>query len=233
MLYVIYGTDTKKTGAHAAKMIAALAKKRPDASIFSITPENYSSALLDEYIGSVGLFETKHIIKLDGLLADVVEADVLDRVSDMAENEHIFIMREEKLLAAQKKKLEKYAEEVREFALPENKQRTFNVFALADAVGSRDKKKAWSLYQDALREGLVAEEIHGTLWWQVKTMLQVARGDTEGLKPFSITKAKGFLKKHSPEQLRVLASALVETYHEARRGNAEMEIGIEKILLEL
>jgi len=53
----------------------------------------------------------------------------------------------------------------------DKKGREFNIFALTDALGARQKKDAWILYQKALGAGLSAEEIFFKIVWQVKSML--------------------------------------------------------------
>ena len=112
----------------------------------------------------------------------------------------------------------------------------FNVFALTDAVGARDKRRAWTLYMQALSAGLVAEEVFFKVVWQVKSMLiaqktkSVAETD---MKEFPYSKAKGFLKNWKEGELEKLSEDLVTGYHQARRGEGEMETFVEKILLSL
>ena len=62
----------------------------------------------------------------------------------------------------------------------------------------------------------VAEEQHGILFWQVKTMLLVASGETKGLKPFVVSKARKFTQNYSDNELRRLSDKLVTIYHDAR-----------------
>lgn len=184
MLYAIYGTDTEKTSHEAQKIVAGLIKKKPDASVFVLSDENISPALLDEYLGAVGLFEAKYIVRIEGLLTNEDFSELLlGRLPLLKESEHIFVLRDGALAAPLKKKIEKYAKEVRVYDAKEEKQERFNVFSLTEALGNRDRKRAWMLYREALHENLVPEEIHGILWWQIKTMLQVETGDTEGIKP--------------------------------------------------
>lgn len=118
----------------------------------------------------------------------------------------------------------------------DKKGREFNIFVLTDAVGARDKKRAWILYQQALAAGLSAEEVFFKIVWQVKSMLIASRtksvGETD-MKPFPYSKAKSFLKNFKPEELEKLSENLVIGYHLARRGEGEVETFVEKILLSL
>ena len=112
----------------------------------------------------------------------------------------------------------------------------FNIFTFTDAVGSRQKKQAWILYRKALSVGISAEEIFYKLVWQIKSMLIVSKtknvGETD-MKTFPYNKAKSFLKNFKPDELEALSEGLVVGYSLIRRGEGEMEMFVEKILLSL
>jgi len=112
----------------------------------------------------------------------------------------------------------------------------FNIFGLTDALGARDKKHAWILYQKALSAGLSAEEVFFKLFWQVKSMLIASRtksvSETD-MKPFPYSKAKSFLKNFKSGELEKLSENLVTGYYQARRGEGEIETLVEKMLLKL
>ena len=118
----------------------------------------------------------------------------------------------------------------------DKKGREFNIFALTDALGARDKKRAWIIYQEALAAGVSAEEVFFKLVWQVKSMLIAARtksvAETD-MKAFPYSKAKGYLKNFKSEELEQLSENLVTGYYKARRGEEEVETLVEKILLKL
>lgn len=113
---------------------------------------------------------------------------------------------------------------------------TFNIFALTDAIGGRDKKNAWVIYEKALASGMSADEIFWRVMWGVKTMILASKtkdvSETD-MKPFPYNKAKSFLRNWKTEELEALSENLVIGYHEARRGNGPMETMIEKFLLSL
>lgn len=120
--------------------------------------------------------------------------------------------------------------------LLDKKGREFNIFALTDALGARDKKRAWILYQQALLAGLSAEEVFFKLVWQVKSLLLASRTrnvEETDMKMFPYAKAKSFLKNFKPGELERISEDLIIGYHRARRGESEVEILVEKILLSL
>ena len=110
----------------------------------------------------------------------------------------------------------------------------FNVFAFTDALAERNKKQAWILFQKALLAGVSAEEMFFKAVWIVRTMLLASRTKdfTEtDMKVFPYNKAKRSLKNWKAGELESLSEKFVIGYHEARRGNAEIETMLEKILL--
>ena len=118
----------------------------------------------------------------------------------------------------------------------DKKGREFNIFILTDAIGARRKKEAWVLYQKALSAGVSAEEVFFKLVWIVKSMILASRtskfSETD-MKEFPYNKAKSFLKNFKPGELEKLSENLVIGYHQARRGEGEIETLVEKILLNL
>jgi DNA polymerase III delta subunit len=218
MIYFLHGTDTDKARAKAHEMIDSLLKKKPDASFFKMSVENWDPAQLEEYAGGQGLFAQKYIVFLDRLSEDKkIKDDFIDFIKTLSESENIFIMLEGKLDKATLTKIEKKAEKTQEFALAEEKKKEpYNAFALADAVGKRDKKTAWMLYRKAIDKGEAPEALHGMMFWKVKTMM-----------------LGGYPGAYSKEELYSLADKMVTVYHDSRRGVHELETGVEAMILSL
>lgn len=233
MLYVLHGSDSRKSREKLHVLVKKLLLKKPNASYFRVDDENFSEAKIEEYIGSQGLFESKYIVLLDKLLENRESGEVLvSRAGEIADSENIFILLEEEIHERTLKILKRHAEKVQEFSLSkQGKSYRFNVFSVTDAFGGRSKKKLWTLYHKAIRSGVAAEELHGILFWQVKTMLLVDNNDTEGMKQFVVGKARKFLRNYSTEELKKLSSQLVSIYQGARRGAVELDIALESFVL--
>ena len=108
------------------------------------------------------------------------------------------------------------------------------MFAMTDALGARNQKRLWTLYQQALRHGVVNEELHGILFWQVKSMLLAALSKDvkeSGLNPFVYGKAKNYAKNFTLSELKKISSQLVTMYHQAHRGEVDFDIALEKFFL--
>lgn len=237
MLHLIHGTDTKKSRAHLTKCLEKF--NRLGAPVERIEACNCSAEALGDAIGKMALFGVEPVVVLDEPFAyEESAATVLARLDDIAASSNAFIIIESGIDKKVLAEIKKHTASVDSFSLPKTTdyglQTTFNMFALTDALGMRDRKKLWILYQKALREGSAPEEVHSMLWWQAKTMLWVSTGsDTKGLKPFVVTKARQFSKKYTPAELSALANSLISLYHDAHRGLAEFEVGLERLILSL
>lgn len=237
MLYFIHGTDIKKVVEKAHGLVNAMLVKKPNASLFKISTDNWSEETLQELLVSQALFENKYIVELSRLIdREDVKESLVDSLKEIQESENIFIWLEENVDSKTLSKIEKFAEKVQQFdSKKEFKKVEFNIFSLADALGNRDKKKLWMLYQDA-KKFFAVEEIHGTLFWQAKSMListKTKSATESGLKSFVYTKSLKMAKNFSPEELLNLSSRLISISHDARRGIHDFDIALERFCLEV
>lgn len=235
MLYFLYGTDTHKARKKLHELLDLAKKKRPDAELFKITGESFSEAQFDELLVSQGLFENKYTVVLDNLFEkkDIKEY-VLDRINAVAESDQIFLVLEGKVDSVSLKKIEKVAKQSQEFVKAESKKQDINIFSITDGLVAKDKKKLWVSYVDLLNKGGVAEEIHGILFWQVKSMLLAskAKSQTEtGLSPYVYKNALTGARSYKTEELVAMSSELVDMTHRVRQGKGELEIMLEKWVL--
>ena len=243
MFYFLYGEDKDKARKKAHELIDGLVKKRPNAAFFKVDSENFELGKLEEMIGGQGLFESKQIVFLDNVLEDKeTKEEIADKIKEIAESPNAFVFIEGKVDKATLGKVEKSAEKVQEFKIAgspasskESKEK-FNTFSLADVFGRRDKKNLWTLYQEALSQGVAPEEINGVLFWQLKSMIVADKSksaDESGLKPYVFQKSKSFARNYSSEEMKKMSSALVSVYHDSRRGIHEFEIALERFILSL
>lgn len=220
MIYLFHGTDTDKSRVEAQKHVADFCTNDPEAAFFKISADNWQASMLDEYTKSQGLFSPKFIIYIDRLGEDkAIKEEFTGFVDDMAESENTFVVVEGKLDKATLTKFEKKAKKVlASDRKKEDKEENYNTFAIADALGKRDKKSMWILYREAIDRGESPEALHGILFWKAKTM--------------TLSPAQ-FSGKWSKEDIDALLDKLIAVSHEARRGKHEMETGLEGVILGL
>jgi DNA polymerase III delta subunit len=236
MIYFLYGTDTYKSRKKLHELLSQAEKKRPDAEIFKLTSENWSEAQFDELLISQGLFEAKYTVVLDNLFEkkDIKEY-VIDKIKELGESDQIFLMLDGKVDAATIKKIEKVAKQVQEFKLPESKKEGPSIFSVTDGLIQKDKKRLWISYIDFINNGVAPEEIHGIFFWQVKNMILASRTKNigeSGLSPFSFRSASTGAQKYNLEELKTMSSDLVEMTHKVREGKGDLDIMLEKWILE-
>lgn len=116
----------------------------------------------------------------------------------------------------------------------------YNPFAICDAFAEKNKAKAWIIYQQALRQGVPAEEVFFKILWQIKNLLMVKKlisvgladvGKESGLKPFVAGKAIRAAKNFTEEELVNYSYEMLKIYHQERRGESELPIKFEKFIL--
>ncbi len=238
MLYIFYGTDNKKVTDKARTLVDSLRTKKPDASFVEINSDNWNSSIIEEHVGGQGLFSNKYIVYINkvGNDDDVVEK-MIDVMGVMKESSNIFIISEGKVGADLKKSFEKHGEKVVVFDEMEKvAKKEFNIFSLADAIGNRDRFRAWSIYREAVTNGLESESILGTIFWQLKSMAVASGAKTAseaGLNPFVFSKAKKGASIYKDGELGKLLERAIVLYHDGHRGLVDLELGIEKLMLRL
>lgn len=235
MLYFLHG-DFQKVSKKKNDLVSAMLSKKPDAVTVKISSENWSLDKLQEAIGGQSLFTHKYIVTLTNLIEQAEVAEViLGYLKQIAESENIFIWSEKKVDAKSLKKIEKVATKVQNFDLKPAPKNQLNVFALGEAVGERNRKKAWLLYL-GLKEEVPLEELYGIMWWQVKAMILASQSDSAkdaGLKPFVYSKSKNLSKNFSSHDLDCLANKLIDLYHGSRLQSQSLEYNLEKFMLSL
>ena len=241
MLYFFYGSNTEKSGSEARKLVSALRLKKPNAVCVVFDRDTFEAVRFEELIASRGLFEAASIIFCIGVCEDAgVKSFITERIPSLASSRNIFLFREGVADKELRLSMEEHASKMQEYTAlktgTKKYQDEFNIFSLADALGRRDRKSLWVLYRRALSEHLAPEEIHGTLFRQVKNML-LARGaesaSEAALKPFIFAKAKKFSGNYTVLDLKNFSSRLTALYHNARMSGPELEISLERFILDI
>jgi|AntRauTorckE6833_2_1112554.scaffolds.fasta_scaffold01506_3 hypothetical protein len=234
MIYFIYG-DSNKIFKKTNDLIDSILSKNTEATLIKIDSDNFDNFSLDEVIGGQSLFTGKQIIYLKKLFENKQYSEILlKKIKEISESPNIFIITEEKLNKPILNKIEKFSEKVQNF---ESKKvavkRDNNIFDLANALGDKDPKKIWLLYQEKIKS-VRPEEIHGILWWQVKSILSAMKSSSpsdSGLKPFVFQKANTYSKKYKEEEIEKIADDLVNMVHLSRRDGISLDLALERFIL--
>lgn len=233
MYQVFYGNDMAAVRGAAFAAVGEYENK--GFTVETIEPDNYETGILNDKAGGSSLFggATLYLLDTPSTRKDFYE-DTVKNLNLLAESNNKFIIIESGLLAAEKKRFAKYAEEMEEFKSGPSDR--FNVFSLADALARKDKKSLWLLFHEARLNQIAPEEIVGTLWWQLKTLrlAEVTNSAAEaGLKDFPYRKAKGSLSKFKQGEITAVSRSLLKLQHESRLGKRDLDIALERWVLDL
>lgn len=209
MIYAIVGTDTNKR----EKAYEVLAKVGVVSSYIYSEQINTLEALTE----ASSLFGDKVVVNLIQTM-DIASSrdEVIRLLPTMKESKNVFIIDEPFADANRFKRLEKYADKI--FDAREEKKKDVDVFTLCNLFARRDKKGAWIEWM-RMRDLDSPEAIQGALWWKWTMVWQ----DVRAGKP----------SKFSLQECEDIGGKLVRSNIEAHRGEKDLKVALEEIILSL
>lgn len=219
MIYLFSGNDTNKK----LKAIEVfLGREGKGLEIFSIGKGDFDSMQMESFYSSTGLFFSKSLILLSGVLdREEYREFIVDNLDKMESSPNIFLFSEGKLkkpiLDAFKKALPAQAgrAEINIFEQISLKKESFNSFLLANALGDRNKLQLWIYFRQAMENGIMLEALLGILHWKMKDMI-----------------LKKSFQKFTERELQRIDMRLSYLLPEARKNRQDDEAVFEKFLLE-
>lgn len=207
MIYSLVGTDTLRR----EKAYRELASLGP----ISVHIYSEQIAALKPLVEARSLFGEKIVANLIQTMDVAGSRDVVvDLLGEMQTSENIFIIDEPLADTNRVKRLEKYS--TKTFDAREDKVESSTPFALCNAFARRDKKQAWLEWMK-LRDTDSAEAIQGALWWKMKTIWE----DTKS----------GKATKFSEKECELFASRIIRASLDAHRGEKDLKVELESIVL--
>jgi DNA polymerase III delta subunit len=235
MLTVLVGSDKIARARRLEALIAPLQKKGADVRMY--TDVNFDTESVRALAGGTSLFGGVMVGVLTGVCDTAEMRDTLERlIPELSESQHQFIVSENALLAPFLKKVESKKGTVEKFELKDKpkKEEVFNAFALTDAFADRKRALAWPLYRKAIDLGVEPRELHGKIFWVVKSML-IADGaksaGESGLNPFVYQKSKRAAANFAPGHLGLMARELTVMFHESLVSGLDIETALESFIL--
>ena len=236
MIYVFYGNDYEKVGKKYGQFFDGFLKKNPSAEVFYFNDENFDFGRAEELSGSAGLFGSARVGVFRRCLKNEMSRDFLSSLLEkFSSSENIFIFVEDKLTKDLEDKLKKAGAKIEMVSGEAEKSGEFNRFSLPDALGRRDKKEAWVLLQKARGAGISPEEIHGMIFWQFKNIALAKEYGARipGVAPYPAQRAAAHGKRFTAKEIREKLGEIVRIYHDSRLGGAELDLAVEKFVLEI
>lgn len=235
MIQVFIGEDTQKARKEAKEIFERAKTEYPDALISVFDDVSFDPDTARDAFASENLFGGINILYFDGVLDDPFgESFYRNTIQDTT---HLVLIRE-KFIPKDLLVFFQRIAQIKDFSLSKKIEKCDNGFAIADAVGARDKKRAWVEFEKLRRHGAVMEEVHGTIFWAFKSMhlaLVLPKADAlaTGMKEFTYRNYYGFAKKYLKKELEEKLNELKDMYHHGHRGEGELEVLIEQFLLRL
>jgi hypothetical protein len=225
MLYLLYGKSELRK--HYIRELAS----EHTLAVQHIYDNDIQTAEIDTLVSTQrGLFEEKEFYSMHNLSRIL---DIKKLLEDYASSDNIFVFSEGTVTQGIIKLFEKYESVIKDFGKEEKKNEIkFNMFSLTDALGARDKKNLWLLFQQAIMIGS-PEEIHGILFWQVKNLALVKTSTSNpGMNPFVYQKTSGYANKFTLLEIQKMSQDLVSMFHN-RDIYSTLDIELEKFILSL
>lgn len=238
MLYIISGGDSNTRERAINEIIKHENKGQDSVQVITRAGTDTTVLELDTVRESQSLFDAQIALVISNANEEKEIWNYLIEMSQSFVDSHnIFILTLPSLL---KKDLKLFADGVNHKELKSEERvskQKFNVFALSDSFGERDKLGSWLIYREAIeRAHIEPREIHGVLVWIAKSMLEckvLSAGELSQIemKPFVAQKATRFAKNFSHTELTTMNGNLVSLYHRAQVGEVELTEGLESLLL--
>lgn len=243
MIYLFTGTDHARAYQTLARYLAIMREKQPSATVLAFAADDFDQAKFEEAAFGQSLFLNKHIVAARRLSEDETASKfVLENIEVLADSASVFLFYEP-LDSAQGKlvkknelaqALTKVAKDVKVFNQPEATKPDFNIFALTNDLGARDRERLWLDYHRARRAKVEPLDIFWKLLWQVKSMLIASRAQditkTE-LKPAVAARAARASRNFKPEELTAMLTELTAMYHETFLKSDDFNFRLEKFIL--
>jgi DNA polymerase III delta subunit len=238
MLYLLHGGDRVAARKKLHLILDAFLKKHEGAPITELTEETFVPEELSNLSLEQGLFSSVQAVVFDSVLGTKETTERVKRLLPaLIASHNLLVFLEEGVERELLTAFQEQEVEVHTFRAATTRPE-FNVFLFTDALGHRDRKHLWLLYQQALRSEGNDESylsyLTSMLFWQVKSMAlaeSAQSAEEAGMKPYSFQKAKGFLKNYSREELLKFSGNLVTLTHDTRRGIHEQDIALERFIL--
>jgi DNA polymerase III delta subunit len=233
MIRFFIGDDTQKSRTAARTLFEKLRFEDSSATTGYFDDLLFDITLATEAFTAENLFGGGTILYFDGIL----EHSDGERFykSILKETGHNVIVRE----MAPSKDLRAFfgrLGEVKEFTQAKVFERRVDSFAVANALGARDKKASWVEFEKVRKSGAAMEEVHGTIFWAFKTMLissvlNKQEALRSGVKETSYRTYHAHSKNYSADEIRNKLAVLKDIYHKGHKGEGDMDELLEEFIL--
>jgi len=233
---IFVGEDRKRSRDALHRVLEAVKAKDPNALVSRFDDVSFDPVFLREALFNQSIFGGENIVVIDGILDHEGGEEFYLTEGNFTDIPNLLFICE----TAPKKEIRalfKKIGSIEEFPLLKTEERR-NDFAVADAVAMRDRRSAWVELCKLKRSGAAMEEVHGMIFWAVKTLYMCATQKREevmktGMKEYTYRTYQPRTKKFLVSELEEKLAALKTMYHRAHHGDQDLGLCLEKFLLKL
>jgi DNA polymerase III delta subunit len=209
MLSFFSGTDRERVRAALTRALEAHIQKGK--AVVRVTDAHLLTDVHAALQGG-GMFAAPRAVVFENVLTHDETAPLLfGALESLSKSEDSFFILEEKVDAATRKRIEKYATVSERFDA-QKKERDSQVFDLANALQRGDRKQLWVSYMREVAKGTAPEMIHGVLFWAAKQ---------------HALRSSGEVRSKTLQRVQLLAALP----HQARRQGYDLEYALEQFVL--
>lgn len=235
MIRVYVGENTNQSRQATRKAFEDARNENPEGNAGYFDDLLFDFAQATELFMGENLFGGQNILYFDGIL-EHPDGERFYRTI-LCETPHLVFIREKSPGKDLLSFLGRLGE-VKEFELEKKIEKRINSFAIADAIGAKNKKIAWVEYEKSRKRGAADEEVHGTIFWGVKSMylasmLTPKQASELGMKDYTYKTYRRYAENYSTAELVDKLANLKEIYHQGHRGDGNFDENLEQFLLNL
>lgn len=142
-----------------------------------------------------------------------LEDEIVSELKQLQASKTLFVFLESEV-KSKLDKLEKAGVEILQSQKTKQVLKKDNPFAIANAIGLRDRMNAWITLHELLALGESGEAISGIIFWKIKKMLQ-----------------ENNFRKFSKKELENMAMELPRMIHLGRREGEDLGVSLESFIL--
>jgi DNA polymerase III delta subunit len=237
MIKVFLGDDRDRARGALSRALLESEKATPNALVTRFSDVNFDPTSAMEAVSGSSLFGGENIVILEEISLHPEGKDFLLGLSRFSETANTVLVREgalgKEIVDALKNtgKVEVLDKPKKAAIKPENN------FKMAEAYARKDKKTAWTEYVRARRRGAAPEELHGIFFWALKSLyisatMEKGEAASIGVKDFTYRNYSQYGRNFLKDELKDKLGELKDMYHIAHRGEGDLDVLLERFILE-
>lgn len=205
MIYILHGSNTSES----RQALVELKSKYDSSAIITLEGKKLDKERLLRASESRSLFSPRSLVVIEKI-PDMRRARfLLEILNNLSEATDIVFWIDEELKTSHS--LLKFITEARGRIFNFKEKIPKNIFPFLDALGFKNRKRAFLELHRLLNEGESSVYLHLMITYQIRNLLRAKLGSTKGIHPFVVTKLKNQVNNFKEQELMAIYRKLFET----------------------